>query len=81
MVVSLGSFRLAGLTESPLHGFAEQFSAVANFGLEDPQGEICEDAEENSAAVKEVLACLSTMRSVGMLRNLVANCTIFFDPQ
>ena len=79
MVVSMGSFSLAGLAEVPLHGFAEQYLVVSDFGLssEDTRGEICEDASENSAAVKEVIACLSTMRAVGILRNLVANCSIF----
>jgi hypothetical protein len=67
------------LTELPLHGFAEQYMVISDFGLssEAARGEICEDANENSDAIKEVLACLGAMRSVGILRNLVANCTIF----
>jgi hypothetical protein len=76
---SFGNYQLANLGELPLNGFAEQYRMVSAFGLssDDTRGEICEDAEENSNAIKEVLACLSTMRSVGVLRNLCANFTIF----
>ncbi len=79
MVVPMGSYKLAGLcSELPLHGFAEQYMMISGFGLasDETRGEISEDANEKSSAVKEVFACLSTMRSDNILRNLVANCTI-----
>ena len=80
MMVSMGSYKLAGLcSELPLHGFAEQYVIISGFGLasEETRGEISEDANEKSSAVKEVIECLATMRSINILRNLLANCTFF----
>ena len=74
----LGNFQLGHFAaERPLHGYPEQFLAVSVASLAADAAKTAQDANEDSAAVKHILACLGSMRSAGLLRNLVASCTIF----
>ena len=74
----VGNLKMKFFMESPLEGFAEQYRLVGEYGLDtsDSRGEICQDAEEESAVVKDIITALTTLRSLGILRTYMISFTI-----
>ena len=68
---------MKSLAEKPLNGWPEQYRLVNEIGLigAETPGEVCEDSDDNSATLSEIMNAVASLRSLGILRNYMTFST------